>query len=414
MSGTPSDTTAEPSLADPSTASVAIVGASLAGLSTARELRALGHTGEITLIGAEGHLPYDRPPLSKAVLCQGVTSAPIGLTDDEDLTEFRWRLGSPAIGIDHHAAGHDVLLDDGTSITAATVVVATGARPRTLIGADMAGVHTLRTLDDALELRESMRRGGHMVVIGAGFVGCEVASSATAAGMSVTIVEASEAPGAALLGARLAHWLHSVHARHGVTLRTGTAIETINGTARVESVTLADGTELPADTVVIGIGALPNTEWAAASGIAIDRGFLTDEQCATAVAGVYAVGDCARVYNAITATHVRQEHWAAALDHARRAARSLLRLPPPKYTAPYFWSDQYDLRLQVCGTIPAGQSPSIVEGNLESDRFVAVYGDVDEPVAVVATGGGRTFTRLRKHIDRSEDRRRTAQVLEHQ
>lgn len=148
--------------------------------------------------------------------------------------------------------------------------------------------------------------------------------------------------------------------------------------------------------------------------MAIDRGFLTDEQCATAVAGVYAVGDCARVYNPITATHVRQEHWAAALDHARRAARSLLRLPPPKCTAPYFWSDQYDLRLQVCGTIPAGQSPSIVEGNLESDRFVAVYGDVDEPVAVVAAGGGRTFTRVRKHIDRSEDRRRTAQVLEHQ
>lgn len=413
MSETPSDT-AEPSLADPSTASVVIVGASLAGLSTARELRALGHTGEITLIGAEKHLPYDRPPLSKAVLNQGVSSAPIGLTDDQDLTAFQWRLGSSAIGIDHQAARHDVLLDDGTSIGATTVVVATGARPRTLIGADMPGVHTLRTFDDALELRDSMRRGGHMVVIGAGFIGCEVAASAAAAGMSVTVVEASEAPGAALLGAGLAHWLHTVHARHGVTLRAGAAIETINGTARVESVTLADGTELPADTVVIGIGALPNTEWAATSGMGIDRGFLTDAQCATAVAGVYAVGDCARVYNPTTAVHVRQEHWAAALDHARRAARSLLRLPPPKYTAPYFWSDQYGLRLQVCGTIPAGQSPSIVEGSLESDHFVAVYGAADDPVAVVAACGGRTFTRLRKHIDRSEDRRRTAQVLEHQ
>jgi 3-phenylpropionate/trans-cinnamate dioxygenase ferredoxin reductase subunit len=398
----------------PTELSVAIVGASLAGLSTARELRALGHTGAITLIGAEQHLPYDRPPLSKGVLQQGVTDESVTLTDDQDLTGFHWRLGVPAIGLDHEGGRHHVRLDDGTSVSATAVVAATGARARTLIGAGLPGVHTLRTLDDAIALRESMQRGGHLVVIGAGFIGCEVASTATTVGMSVTLVEASEAPGAALLGPQVARWLHGVHTDRGVRMRTGAAIDTINGVDRVESVTLGDGTELAADAVVIGIGALPNSEWAAASGIAIDGGFLTDAQCATAVSNIYAVGDCARVFDPITGLHVRHEHWSAALDHARRAARRLLHLAPPKHVAPYFWSDQYGLRLQVCGTVPAGQTPTFVEGSLDSAHFVAVYGEVDDPVAAVAVDGGRTFTRLRKHIDRSVDRRRTAQVLEHQ
>jgi 3-phenylpropionate/trans-cinnamate dioxygenase ferredoxin reductase subunit len=391
-----------------------VVGASLAGLSTARQLRSLGHLGPITLIGDEPHLPYDRPPLSKGILQDSVSDEALSLVDDDDRAGLQWRLGTSAIGLEHDGDLHRVRLDDGTTVGATAVVAATGARARTLIGAELPGVHTLRTLDDALALRASMRECRHLVVIGAGFIGCEVASSASASGMSVTIVEASEAPGTALLGPDLARWLHDLHREHGVHLRTGAAIETINGTDRVESVTLADGTELPADAVVIGIGAVPNTEWAAASGIAIDGGFLTDAQCATAVSGVYAVGDCARVFDPVTGLHVRQEHWSAALDHARRAARRLLQLDAPKTVAPYFWSDQYGHRLQVCGAVPPGTRPQFVEGSLDTGCFVAVFGDSDDPAAVVAVDGGRVFTRLRKQLDRSEDRRRTPQVVEHQ
>jgi 3-phenylpropionate/trans-cinnamate dioxygenase ferredoxin reductase subunit len=394
--------------------SVAVVGASLAGLSTARELRSLGHSGPITLIGDEAHLPYDRPPLSKGVLQNTVSDEALSLVDDDDHTSLSWRLGTPAIGLDHDGDDHLVRLGDGTSVRASAVVAATGARARSLIGADLVGVHTLRTLDDALALRASLSECRHLVVIGAGFIGCEVASSASASGMTVTIVEASEAPGAALLGPDLARWMHNLHREHGVDLRTGSAIETINGSDRVRSVTLADGTELPADAVVIGIGAVPNTEWAAASGIAVDGGFLTDAHCATAVSGIYAVGDCARVFDPVTGLHVRHEHWSAALDHARRAARHLMQMDVPKTVAPYFWSDQYGRRLQVCGAVPAGARPHLVEGSLDGGGFVATFGDPDNPVAVVAVDGGRTFTRLRKQLDRSEDRRRTPQVVEHQ
>lgn len=401
------------SIADPAS-SVAIVGASLAGLSTARELRTLGHTGTITLVGAEKHSAYDRPPLSKGVLQQKDSFESVMLADAEDDAAFTWRLGVAATGLRHTDAGHAVDLADGTTLDVDTVVAATGARPRTLLGADLAGVHTLRTIDDALSLADSLGRGSNVVVIGAGFIGCEVASSAAVLGKSVTIVEASEAPGAAILGPELAQQMHTRHVDHGVRLLTGAAIDTINGTDRVESVTLGDGRQLPADTVVIGIGAIPNTEWVATSGVALDVGILTDHHCATAAGGVYAVGDCARVYDPVTGLHLRQEHWSGALDHSRRAARHILGLPLPKTVAPYFWSDQYGSRLQVCGVVPIGVHPTFVEGTADTDSFVAVFGAPDAPTAVVAMNGGRMFTRLRKELDRSEDRRRAAKMVEHQ
>lgn len=397
-----------------STASVAIVGASLAGLSTARELRTLGHTGSITLIGAEGHYPYDRPPLSKGILHQADPPESLTLTDADDYAGFNWRLGVGATGLRHTDTGHTVELDDGRVVEAQAVIAATGSRARTLIGTELRGVHTLRTIDDAAALAESLRDGTHVVVIGGGFIGCEVASSASSLGKQVTIVEASEAPGAAIVGPELAARLHRRHAAHGVRLLIGAAIDTINGSDCVESVTLADGSELPADVVVIGIGAVPNTEWLKASGVALDTGVLTDADCATAVGGVYAVGDCARVYDPKTGLHLRQEHWSGALDHSRRAARRLLGLSAPKTVAPYFWSDQYGTRLQVCGAVPTGTDPIYVDGGPDTDSFVATFGAADRPSAVVAVDGGRLFTRLRKELDRSEDRRRSAQMVEHQ
>ncbi|PYE13278.1 3-phenylpropionate/trans-cinnamate dioxygenase ferredoxin reductase subunit [Williamsia limnetica] len=398
----------------PLAASVAIVGASLAGLSTARELRTLGHTGPVTLIGAENHYAYDRPPLSKSILQQTESTESLMLADSDDQSAFTWRLGARAAGLRHTDTGHEVELADGGTVEAHAVIAATGARARTLIGADLAGVHTLRTLDDAAALAESLRHGTNVVVIGAGFIGCEVASSSVALGKNVTIVEASTTPGAAILGPELAARLHRRHAAHGVRLLTGAAIDTINGSERVESVTLADGSELPADVVVIGIGAVPNTEWLTASGVALDAGILTDADCATAVAGVYAVGDCARVHDPKTGLHLRQEHWSGALDHSRRAARRLLGLPAPKTVAPYFWSDQYGARLQVSGAVPTGTAPVYLDGGPDTDSFVATFGADPEPSAVVALDGGRLFTRLRKELDRSEDRRRAAQMVEHQ
>lgn len=398
----------------PGSSSIAIVGASLAGLSTARELRTLGHTGPISLLGDEAHSAYDRPPLSKGVLRQKDSAESVMLADADDHVSFTWHLGVAATGLRHTDAGHTVDLADGTTLDADIVVAATGARPRTLLGAELPGVHTLRTLDDAIALADSLGRASDVVVIGAGFIGCEVASSAATLGKSVTIVEASEAPGAAILGPELAQQMHARHTDHGVRLLTGAAIDTINGSDRVESVTLGDGRELPADTVVIGIGAIPNTEWVATSGVALDVGILTDQHCATAVGGVYAVGDCARVYDPVTGLHLRQEHWAGALDHSRRAARHILGLPLPKTVAPYFWSDQYGSRLQVCGAVPIGGRPTFIDGAPDSESFVAVFGAPEDPTAVVAMNGGRLFTRLRKELDRSEDRRRAAQMVEHQ
>ncbi|MEV6302877.1 FAD-dependent oxidoreductase [Actinoplanes sp. NPDC051861] len=368
---------------------VAIVGASLAGLAAARALRRQSFAGEIIVIGAEHHAPYDRPPLSKDFLTGGCSVADLALVDDDEDLGVRWRLGTTATRLD--PAGRGVHLDTGDEIRVDGVVIATGARARKLGGA---GVHTLRTLDDAVALRDDLRRAGRVVVIGAGFIGAEVASSARSLGLDVTVVEALPAPLAGPLGTEMGEVCARLHGDHGVRLLTGTAVSRLIGSDRVEGVELADGTLLPADVVVAGIGAVPNVEWLDGSGLTIAGGVVTDPAGATGLPGVVATGDCA----VFAGSALRHEHWTHALEHPATAVATLLGRTAAPARAPYFWSDQYGVRLQFAGHREPGDQVRIVEGDPEQRSFLALYERDGRPVAVLGMDQPRLFTRWRRQL----------------
>ncbi|MCV2489808.1 NAD(P)/FAD-dependent oxidoreductase [Geodermatophilus sp. YIM 151500] len=378
---------------------VAVVGASLAGLSTARALRDRSYDGRIVVIGDEVHLPYDRPPLSKDFLAgtASLEDIALGTPDDEDLG-LEWRLGTTAIGLDH--LGRSVLLSDGSGIRADGVVLATGARARRLPGSEgLDGVHVLRSLDDAITLRQELTAAERLVVIGAGFIGAEVASTARGLGLEVTVVETQPVPLAGPLGAAMGAVCAELHADHGTRLLTGTGVAGLVGSGRVEAVELTDGTLLPADVVVVGVGAAPNVEWLAGSGVALGNGVLTDARGATNIPGVVAVGDCAATWSAAADRHVRTEHWTNALEQPATAVAALLGagepVPPP---VPYFWSDQYGARIQFAGLRREGDVARVVEGSCADRSFLVVYERDGHPVAVLGMNQPRLFTRWRRQL----------------
>lgn len=374
---------------------VAVVGASLAGLSAARALRAQGYDGRIVLVGAEPHHPYDRPPLSKEFLLGTAARDDLALcTADDEALDLDWRLGKPAVRLDPGA--RTVTLARGEEIRVDGVVIATGAHARKLPAADsLAGVHTLRTLDDAVALRETLLRGGPLVVVGAGFIGAEVASTARALGVDVTIVESRPAPLAGPLGAEMGRVCAALHGDHGVRLLTG-VVDRLAGAGSVQAVRLADGRELPAAAVVVGIGAQPTVEWLAGSGLTLDRGVRTDATCATNIRAVVAVGDCAHAGGP-----ARIEHWTHALQQPATAVATLLagELPGQPYTAvPYFWSDQYGVRIQFAGHRRDGDAVRVVEGSPDDRSFLAVYERDGSPVAILAMNRPKPFTRWRRQL----------------
>ena len=381
------------------TPTVAVVGASLAGLSAARALRNESYDGRIVVIGDEVHLPYDRPPLSKDFLAgtASLDDIALGTPDDEDL-RLEWRLGTTAVGLD--AGSRSVLLRDGSAIRADGVVLATGARARLLPGsAGLAGVHVLRSLDDAISLREDLAAAERLVVIGAGFIGAEVASTARTLGVDVTVVETQPVPLAGPLGSEMGAVCAGLHADHGTRLLTGTGVAGLVGTDRVEAVELTDGTRLPADVVVVGIGATPNIEWLADSGVALGNGVLTDARGATNLPGVVAVGDCAATWSATAERHVRIEHWTNALEQPATAVATLLGTGDPAPTpVPYFWSDQYGARIQFAGSRRESDVARVVEGSCEDRSFLVVYERDGEPVAVLGMNQPRLFTRWRRQL----------------
>ena len=378
---------------------VAVVGASLAGLSSARALRDQSYGGRVVVIGDEVHVPYDRPPLSKEFLAGTASLADIalGTADDEDLG-LEWRLGTTAVGLDH--LSRSVLLRDGSEIRADGVVLATGARARCLPGTDgLDRVHVLRSLDDAISLREDLAAAERLVVIGAGFIGAEVASTARKLGLEVTVVESQPVPLAGPLGAEMGGVCAELHADHGTRLLTGTGVAGLVGTGRVEAVELADGTLLPADVVVVGIGATPNVEWLAGSGVALGNGVLTDERGATNIPGVVAVGDCAAAWSVSAERHVRIEHWTNALEQPATAVATLLGTGgPAPIPVPYFWSDQYGARIQFAGSRREGDVARVVEGDCADRSFLVVYERDGEPVAVLGMNQPRLFTRWRRQL----------------
>lgn len=275
---------------------VAVVGASLAGLSAARSLRKQGYDGRLVVIGDEPHRPYDRPPLSKEFLAGGIGEADLALeTDGEDL-RAEWLLGARATGLDRTRRA--VRLADGGEIRADGLVIATGAAARQLPGSDgLAGVHVLRTLDDARALRDDLARGGRLVVIGGGFVGAEVASTACALGLEVTVVEAAPTPLAGPLGQAMGGIVSALHLDHGVRLLCGVGVKGLGGERKVDAVLLEDGRSIPADIVVVGVGARPCVDWLEGSGVILENGVKCGADGRTSLAGVVAVGDCASWYD---------------------------------------------------------------------------------------------------------------------
>ncbi|MGR6968962.1 NAD(P)/FAD-dependent oxidoreductase [Streptomyces cynarae] len=379
---------------------VAVVGASLAGLSAARSLRKRGYDGRLVLIGDEPHRPYDRPPLSKEFLAGTLGEADLALErDDEDL-RAEWVLGTRATGLDRTERA--IRLADGREIRADGVVIATGAAARTLPGTEgLAGVHVLRTLDDARALRDDLARGGRLVVIGGGFIGAEVASTAYALGLDVTVVEAAPTPLAGPLGEAMGGIVSALHADHGVRLLCGVGVKGLSGERRVDAVLLEDGRSIPADTVVVGVGARPCVEWLEGSGVALDNGVKCGADGRTSLAGVVAVGDCANWYDPHTGSHRRVEHWTGALERPDAAVATLLAYgatQPGVPRPPYFWSDQYGVKIQFVGHAAGADSVTVEEGATDERSFLAVYRRAGTPVAVLGMNQPRLFTRWRKQF----------------
>ncbi|MEU6373042.1 FAD-dependent oxidoreductase [Streptomyces sp. NPDC046909] len=379
---------------------VAVVGASLAGLSAARSLRKQGYDGRLVLIGDELHRPYDRPPLSKEFLAGTLGEAELALeTDGEDLGA-EWLLGVRATGLDHTARA--VRLTDGSAVQADGVVIATGAAARTLPGsAGLAGVHTLRTLDDARALRDELALGGRLVVIGGGFIGAEVASTAYTLGLDVTVVEVAPTPLAGPLGEAMGAVVSGLHGDHGVRLLCGAGVKGLSGETRVDAVLLEDGRSIPADIVVVGVGARPCVEWLEGSGIALDNGVKCGADGRTSLAGVVAVGDCANWYDPRAGRHHRVEHWTGALERPAAAVAALLAggaVEPGVPRPPYFWSDQYGVKIQFAGHAAAADSVTIEAGSADDRDVLAVYRRAGDPVAVLGMNQPRLFTRLRKQL----------------
>ncbi|WP_405989368.1 NAD(P)/FAD-dependent oxidoreductase [Streptomyces sp. NBC_00986] len=381
---------------------VAVVGASLAGLSAARSLRKQGYDGRLVVIGDEPHRPYDRPPLSKEFLAGSVAEDDLLLeTDDEDL-RAEWLLGARAVGLQVDGAERVLLLDDGREVRADGVVVATGAVARNLPGTDgLAGVHTLRTLDDARALRDELALGGRLVVIGGGFIGAEVASTAYALGLDVTVIEAAPTPLAGPLGETMGGIVSALHEAHGVRLLCGVGVKGLSGEARVDAVLLEDGRTVPADMVVVGVGARPCVEWLEGSGVELDNGVKCGADGRTSLAGVVAVGDCANWYDPRAGSHRRVEHWTGARERPEAAVAALLSWGAVEAGAsrpPYFWSDQYGVKIQFAGHAAGADSVTVEEGATGDRSFLAVYRCAGQPVAVLAMNQPRLFMRWRKQL----------------
>jgi NADPH-dependent 2,4-dienoyl-CoA reductase/sulfur reductase-like enzyme len=356
------------------------VGASAAGLAAAETLRREGYDGTLTLVGDEPHAPYDRPPLSKQILAAewDTDRLPLRTPDHLGGLGLDLRLGTAATGLDLGA--REVRLADGSTVPYDGLIVATGVRPRRLPGA---GAHVLRTLDDTLALRERLTPGRRLVVVGAGFLGAEAPAVAWRLGAKVTLLEPAPVPLAHAVGEDVGAVLSRTHLDHGVNLRTGVTVTEVTE----NGVLLADGEVIEADEVLVAIGSRPNTEWLADSGLNVGDGVLCDQFC-EAARNVYAAGDVARWHNPLFGTSMRIEHRTNAAEQGMAAARNLLdpQTRKPFSPVPYFWSDQYDMKIQAYGYLRGHDEVAVVEGDLAERKFVAVYRTGEKVTGALAVG----------------------------
>ncbi len=363
---------------------VVVVGAGIGGLRSVEQLRAAGFAGEVVVVGAEPHLPYDRPPLSKAALAAGPTHETVALPRPSTVDDTEWRLDEPAVAAD--LAGGWVTLAGGGELGFDGLVIATGLRSRRLpVPGPSAGRYALRTLDDAIALRAVLGPGVQVVVVGAGFVGCEVAATARGLGAEVTVIAPEVVPMELALGRRLGGELRRRHERHGTTFRLGVGVVAFTGADAADGVELTTGETVGADVVVEAVGSAPNVDWLAGSGVDTSDGVLCDN--ALRVVGrprAVAVGDVARFPNPLFGpAPARVEHWAMPTHTARRAAGSLAAelagLAPadtPFTPLPTFWSDQYGLRLQSMGRPELGLADvRLLAGELADEAVLGYHRD---------------------------------------
>jgi 3-phenylpropionate/trans-cinnamate dioxygenase ferredoxin reductase component len=379
---------------------IAIVGASLAGFRAAQALRREGFEGTITVIGGEAEAPYDRPPLSKRFLTGESNRSDLALARGGQQVEVAWRLSTTAVAFD--AESRRIALASGDDIEPDGVILASGARPRRLPGPQPDGVHVLRTMADSAALRADLVAGvERLVVVGAGFIGAEVAATARSMGVEVTIVEALDLPLARVLPPSLGRVCADLHRDHGVDLRLGVGVDgLVARDGRVAGVRLADGVTIEAEVVLVGIGVVPNTEWLEGSGLTIDDGVVCD---ATTLAAprVVAAGDVARWHNPRFDETMRVEHWDNAAAMGQHAARRLLAGDGPGEPfapVPYFWSDQYDRKLQLTGRVAAGDTVEVIEGSFDERRFVALIGRGDRLVGAFAMNRPPAIARWSQRI----------------
>lgn len=374
----------------------------MAGLRAAETLRGDGFDGSLVVIGAEERLPYDRPPLSKDVLAGKREPESIQLGDESlyEKLEIEWRLGCSATALD--VTGRFVELGNGDRIPFDGLIIATGASPRRLPATpDIGGIHVLRTLDDCLAIRVELDASPRVAIVGAGFIGSEVAATCRGRGLDVALIEALPVPLAGALGSDMGAALSEIHRDNGVDLRCGVGVDAFDGGKRVERICLADGSVIDADLVVVGVGVSPATGWLDGSGLDLSDGVVCDETCATGVPGIVAAGDVARWYNPLFGELMRVEHWTNAVDQGIAAAHRLLigdGTSEPFAPVPYFWSDQYDVKIQFVGRARPDDEVRVVHGSTEDRQFVTLYGRAGRLVGALAVNRPRLLMDCRRML----------------
>lgn len=375
------------------------MGAGVAGIRAAETLRQDGYDGGLTIVGAERQAPYHRPPLSKKLLSGQVYRAGVDMAPQFDL-DARVLRGASAVSLDMSARTVSVRDENrGLSLAFDALVIATGADARAWPGGPVPdGVLLLRTVEDCLAIRQRLGSRPRVAVVGGGFIGAEVAATCRSMGLDVVLIEKASGPLVQALGEEVAPCWAELHRRHGVDLRTGVSVEEFVGKGRVEAVRLDDGSQVPADVVVIGLGVTPATDWLVDSGLRIEGGVVCDGTGAAEGApedvNVVAAGDVARWWHPLYEQHLRIEHWDHAARQGAAAARTVLAgkdRAEPYDEVPYFWSDQYDVKIQLLGVTTDYDAFTIIEGNPGTGEFVAAYGRRDHTIAVVGTIPDRVY-----------------------
>ena len=389
-----------------------IVGGGHAGGQAAASLRQAGYDGEIVVVGEEPHLPYQRPPLSKQYLAgeQGLDRVHLRAEQFYQTKGITLRRGIRAMGID--VAAHVVTLEDGEALRYEKLLLATGGRARALNveGAGLGGVHLLRTIADVDAIKLELRPGKRLAIIGGGYIGLEAAAVAVRAGLSVTVLEVEDRILKRVVVAEMSSFYEQLHTEAGVVIRTGAHVVGFEGDGQVQAVRCADGALVPADVVIVGVGIVPNVELAADAGLDCSDGIVVDERCATSAPDVYAAGDCTNHPNPVLERRLRLESVPNAMEQSRVAAANMVGADKIYAAVPWFWSDQYDLKLQMVGFAADGDE-RVVRGDMAARRFAVFHLRAGALVAVDAVNSPREFMACRQLVGRKLDAGQLADPL---